>query len=262
MEKALYIKSLNQIKNPALLRGYARLYLGSEFCPAFLPQPSKLEQCFELCKEYNLYFSLVLPFCTSGEFKQIRIILKKIYEWRPESEIIINDLGHVWLLENEFPSFCRVWGRLLTKMKADERLRYIKRKEYQLISSDQEYMIDFLRKYSIKRIELNNILQGIQREGIPGVLPASIYIPHVYISTSRKCLSRLSMQDQAYNHAQDYFTTTTCMQLCQKFYGAMASDKLISGNSLFYKNAQIPPNIEELKIDRIVTEKLIFEEVR
>jgi len=261
MEKTLYIKSIAQIKNHAALKEYNRLYIGSEFCATFIPQEKTLEECFLLCEKYNLTFSLVLPFCIFEEFRQIRKALKKIYAWRPHAEIIINDLGHLWLLESEFPAFHRIWGRLLTKMKADEQLRNIKHKEYQFISIDQEYTIDLLRTHGVERIELNNIQQGILREAISGILPASLYMPYVYIATSRKCLSRLSAHNDFLGSEADYFVSVECAYPCQEFYVSLASHKLISGNSLFYINNKIPSNIDVLKVNRIVTEKLIFEEV-
>jgi len=261
VEKALYIKSITQLKSHSILRTFNRLYLGSEFCTHFLPDQSSLERCFSICDKYQLTLSLILPLYTQEESNFLRATMKQISQWRTDTEMIINDLGHLWLLQNEFPYFPRVWGRVLTKLKADDRLKHVSKKEYQLVSTDQQYTADFLQENQIRRIELSNIAQGIQRDAAIAILPASLYLPYVYLATSHSCLSRISENLTSNRVHASSFTAHECTAPCENFHIRIFPGRLFSGNSIFYTNNRLPLNMETIKINRIVTEKLVFEEI-
>ncbi len=249
MEKVLYLKTISQLKNKPSLKDYSRIYLGSEFCVSFIPGKDDLELCFSLCEEYGITMSLVLPFFTNKDTAVLNKALEIIYGWKEDTEIVINDLGHLKIIKDNFPKLQLSWGRLLTKMKSDDKLRNSRLMDYKLVSADQQHMSDFFLEKGIKRIELSNIQQGICRGNSETDLPASIYVPYVYIATSRKCLS------------SQLLCSGSCTKTCRSFYLNVCKDKIISGNTIFYINSVIPDNLNELNIDRIIIEKLSHEEV-
>jgi len=105
----------------------------------------------------------------------------------------------------------------------------------------------FLSKFGVKRIELNNLIQGLNLNGIR--FKKSIYRPFVNISTSRFC----PMQTRY----QKIYRINVCRRECQKYYEILrnkAIPKIIykRGNTTFYKNPLNIKEILELDIDRVV----------
>ena len=107
----------------------------------------------------------------------------------------------------------------------------------------------FLSKFGIKRIELNNIIQGINLDGIR--FKKSIYTPFVHISITRFC----PMQTRY----QKIYRINVCRRECQRYYEILrnkAIPKVIykRGNVTLYKNPLHIKDILGLDIDRVVVQ--------
>ncbi len=110
---------------------------------------------------------------------------------------------------------------------------------------------DLLAKFGVQRVELNNLLQGVNLKGIK--FKKSLYTPFVNISTSRFCPMETRFQKiQRIN---------VCKRECQKHYDILrkkAVPKVIykRGNTTFYKNpiTRINANLTRMDadVDRIV----------
>ena len=104
-----------------------------------------------------------------------------------------------------------------------------------------------LSKFGIKRVELNNLIQGLNLQGLG--FKKSIYTPFVNISTSRFCPMETRFQK--------IYRINVCHRECQKYYDILrnrALSKLIykRGNTTFYKNPVNVKQVLKMGIDRIV----------
>ena len=105
----------------------------------------------------------------------------------------------------------------------------------------------FLSGFNIRRIELNNLIQGLNLDNLK--LSVSVYTPFVNISTTRFCPMD--------THFQKINRINVCRKECQSYYDILKSRNLAKhiykrGNTIFYKNPVNPNAIGNTFIDRIV----------
>jgi hypothetical protein len=111
----------------------------------------------------------------------------------------------------------------------------------------------FLAENGIYRAELDNPVQGLDFEGLPPKLGISLYIPFVYVTTTRFCL--VANCDQP--DKKGFIGVFPCNQECRRytFYldnAAMGMMLIRRGNTVFYKNTSIPAEYADAPIDRLV----------
>jgi len=217
----------------------------------------------------------VTPFVTERGLKKLSAIFCYLKKKKVDSEIVINDWGALEYLYSEFKSyFLLSLGRLLVRQQRepamkrvlekqlpfaikgkDRKIRIIlhrppaKKYQFGIRASyiNSELIQGFLSKFRIKRIELNNLIQGLNLTGIK--LKKSLYVPYVNISTTRFCPMN--------SKYQKIYRIDVCKEECQRYYDILrnrAVPKIIykRGNTTFYKNPVNIKKIENLGIDRIV----------
>jgi hypothetical protein len=276
IEKAIHLTNLKNLRYYKK-NEYQRIYWGVEFCQNLIPTIQDTEEILRFVRENNLKFSLVSPFVTEYGLKR----LKRIFSWlknkKMNCEIIVNDWGVLQCLHTEFKRlFKPVFGRLLVRQQRDPAMKNVLEKQpiFPIKGKDGKIRIivhrppskryqegikasyvnssllqKFLSKFGIKRIELNNLIQGLNLNGIG--FKKSIYSPFVNISTSRFC----PMQSRY----QKIYRINVCRRECQKYYEILrnkAIPKIIykRGNTTFYKNPLNIKNILGLDIDRVVVQ--------
>ncbi len=234
-----------------------RIYFGHEFCQRLMPSSEDVQQASALCTENKRPFSLVTPFVTNAGLELVQHSIRTLMEHAPEDvEIVVNDLGVLHWLHREYPTVAIALGRLLTKQKRGPRILRIvdrlppsARAHFERSNVDATHLTAFFRKIGVKRFELDNLLQGIRREG---GMQASLYTPYAYVSTTRLCL--LMSGDQPDKNLR---SIGTCHKECQHYNIALNHADMpvplhLQGNTQFFRNDKLPDDLVALNITRLV----------
>lgn len=260
MERALFIaktKNLRYFTTPL-----ERLYFGAEFCERLVPSSHDIRQVLEFVDEKGIGFSLVTPYVTGDGLKGWRKIIELVAEGHPRSEIIFNDWGMYRTIRKISEELEPVLGRLLTKIKRGPRLMNVLDRlppDAQLYFKSTNLTVphyrSFLRERGITRAELDYPLQDLELGNIGAEMHLSLYIPFVYVTTTRFCLTA-SCDIPEHKGMIGIFP---CKKECQKYTftldnPVMTTTLIRKGNTIFYKNEKIPTG-DELRhkgIDRLV----------
>jgi hypothetical protein len=233
------------------------------------------EEILNFIKENNLGFSLVTPFVTERGLKKLEAIFKWLRERKIKTEVVVNDWGILECLRAKFNgTFEIALGRLLTRQQRDPLIKKVLEKQLPFAVKGRDGRIriivhrppekkyqkgvkasyinsplvqDFLSRFGIMRVELNNLIQGLEVGKVR--LKESIYTPFVNISTTRFCPMETTFQKT--------YRINVCRRECQKYYDILrnrAVPKIIykRGNTTFYKNPVNTRKIEKTGIDRLV----------
>ncbi|MHB8156742.1 MAG: hypothetical protein ACYDEQ_05055 [Desulfocucumaceae bacterium] len=175
---------------------FSRLYFGQEFCERLMPTAEDLAEAIYASREKKLAFTLVTPYVTEGGLEKAEILLSKLVELQPRCEVVANDWGLLYLLRRKYPTLEPVMGRLINKACRDPRIAsHIKEspsdtlKMYSRCSASNPYMKSLLNILKVKRIEIDNLPQGLD-DSLPGRgYLLSLYVPYGFISTGSICLT-------------------------------------------------------------------------
>jgi len=259
MEKAGYICRTEHLS--LLDESHQRVYFGNEFCERLIPGREDLQQVAAWADSHSLPLTLVTPYVTDEGLRSIRRLLEEAGKLNCLDEVVFNDWGVLTLLEESGERFAPVLGRLLTKQKRGPRILNMMEKvppamlaHFRRTSADSESFSSFLRQRGISRIELDNLLQGIERTSDT---PASLHIPYAYVSTTRYCLTAYAGSENPY-----FRKIEPCDRQCRRYSFELRNRGMpvilfLKGNTYFFKNPDLPDNPEKLRIDRIVESPVI-----
>ena len=112
---------------------------------------------------------------------------------------------------------------------------------------------EFLSKNKVRRVELDNVLQGFDFS--LNNLNASLYVPFVYVATTRLCLANSCDTPET----EEMIGIFPCKQECQKYTFYLQNEimpvmLIRKGNTIFFENEALPDDLEEKGINRIVTQ--------
>jgi hypothetical protein len=257
MERAIFITKIKDIKY--INSEYSRVYFGNEFCQRLIPSLEDLKKVLDLAHDKKMDFSLVTPFVTNEGLENLGRTVEFVAMNFPEAELIFNDWGVLRLFNQKYKSLKFVLGRLLTKQKRGPRILNVKDRvpestlrHFMESNIDVPVLSAFLSEKGIRRVELDNLLQGLLRSN--PTLKGSIYFPFAYVTTSRFCLASLCEKGSGFSRA-----ITTCSKECQEYifllrHKTMPVDLFVKGNAQFFKNDKLPEDLAQLNIDRIVYE--------
>lgn len=260
MERAIYLTKVSQLKY--LSAEFSRVYFGNEFCERLLPGLEDLKKVISHVSQMRLKFTLLTPYVTNRGLKHLISLFDMVAQEYPGSEVVFNDYGVLRVLLSAYSCLKPVMGRLLNKMKRGPRLmnfigvlpettiRYFRKS-----SLDTPEFGSFLLSKGIKRVELDNLLQGIDLNLSRFGISASLYVPYVYVTTTRICLA-INCDEHG---KEDIIGIFPCKRECQKytFYlnnRVMPVTLIRKGNTVFFKNEKIPSNLDSIGVDRIVYE--------
>jgi len=255
MEQAIFVTKSENLKYAN--KKYSRLYFGNEFCQRLIPSLEEIKAVTGFTLKNSMSLTMVTPYVTGEGIGALMPIFEFMSGEFPETEIVVNDWGVLRLLRNKFNRLNLALGRLLTKQKRGPRILNLKKmvpeetlRHFQRSNADVPILSEFLINNGIKRIELDNLLQGISRES-PG-LKASLYFPFAYVTTTRFCLTALACAGKKFSRS-----IHACGKDCQRFtfdlrHKNMPVDLILKGNTQFFINAQLPENLAGLNIDRLV----------
>ena len=193
MEKAIHITNIRNLKY--FQKGeYQRIYWGVEFCQNLISSLVDTEKILKLVEENNLSVTLITPFVTEWWLKRLKEFFLWLKKRRIACEIVVNDWGVLECLHNGFSKYFELsLGRLLVRQQRDPAMKRVFEKQLPFAVKgrdrkiriivhkipDKRYqkgirasyvnspsLADLLFKYGIKRLELNNLIQGLNLEGM------------------------------------------------------------------------------------------------
>jgi hypothetical protein len=256
MDQALYISKLSSIKY--FQNDFTRIYFGQEFCERLLPQKTDLENIIAFSSDNNVPLTLVTPYVTDKGLLKLEKLIAFFAQKMPKAEIVFNDWGVFQFIQENFPELKPVLGRLLNKQKRGPRITNIidqvpkeTREYYTGASLDVSATAGFLKKKNIFRVEFDNLLQGLDMSGLDKEIKRSLYLPYLFISTTRFCLTaNCDVGDTGVG-------VMPCHHECQKYTfnlnnPVMKQPLIRKGNTIFAINDNIPETVPKGEVDRIV----------
>ncbi|MCS7114463.1 MAG: hypothetical protein RMJ15_08485 [Nitrososphaerota archaeon] len=263
MERAIYVTKISGLAN--LNAEFSRVYFGNEFCERLIPKVEDVREMLEFALKKEAAFSFVTPYVTNKGIEILNNIFAFLTRESPGCEVIFNDYGVLRVLLNKFSELKPVMGRLLNKMKRDPRLMNLidilpetTVKYFKSSSLETQAFRNFLAKSRIERVELDNLLQGIELNLSRFGISASLYVPYAYVTTTRACLAiNCDVHGQ-----EDNVGIFPCKKECQRYTFYLKSEVMPvllirKGNTIFLRNERIPENLDKIGVNRIVYEPYI-----
>ena len=256
MEHAIFISKIKNLEY--VTQEYSRLYFGVEFCQNLIPSIEDLSYILRFVSKKRLDFTFVTPFITKEGLEKLKPQLNYLVQEHPVSEIIINDWGLLSWIDKNYSNLTLVLGRLLVKQKRGPRILSLMGRvpdimiqHFRQSNVDTSMISNFLISKGINRIEFDNLLQGISRPAHS--LKGSLYTPFVYVTTTRFCPA--SSTDRISNRSLR--AIFPCNKECQNYtlklqHEQMPMDLFLKGNTQFFMNEQLPEDLDQLNIDRLV----------
>ena len=244
LEQALFLHSLPD-QPPS---GYQRLYAGAEFCPWRLPAPEFLSEALAWARRAGWAFTLVTPVLIEPCRDRFQAVLAALLpQLAAGDELLISDWGSLELARAILPTVPVVLGRTLSGQKRGPRIL-----DLDLSAEQQHYFrqgswyadaaAELLGELAIRRVELDNLLQGMAP--LPAGLRGSLHLPYAMVSSSRNCPFRQPGRADA------------CPASCGEPFRLTSSETpvplLQAGNTQFLRNAELPADCAGLGIDRLV----------
>ena len=257
MEKAFYATSLKAIK--AIPEGFARVYFGAEFCQWRMPARASVLDAFARAEDKGLGFTLLTPWVTDRGLKRLTGVLGGLADMGAKGavEVVVNDFGVLSLMKDEFNNLIPVLGRLLTHQKRCPRIPGIisdmpeaGREVYMGAGVEDPVTAKFLKRLGVKRVELDNPLQGVSVDLKVTGLKGSIYTPYAYVTTTRHCPASFDgVSWQAFTGCKAKACTANVISLRNPAHEAAI---LMRGNTQFVENRELPKGLSKMGIDRVV----------
>ncbi|PLY02638.1 MAG: hypothetical protein C0624_08160 [Desulfuromonas sp.] len=243
MEQALFLS------RPTELAGdYSRLHYGAEFCPWNLSSVADILTMRAACRDHGWRFSLVTPVVDQSAYAHLQDLLKQLLpELDADDEVVVNDLGCIELVRGLRPELSLVIGRALSGQKRgpqildlelnDEQRDYFRQGTWY---SDANRAL--LTELGIERVELDNLLQGVSPlpEGFTGVL----HTPYAMVTSSGTCPFR--------PHADKGPCPAPCGEVMVLTTPESQLPLYQGGNTQFIRLDNLPENLAELGIERVV----------
>lgn len=243
-QRALFLHQLPDTLPPAV----ARIYAGAEFCPWRLPTTAELHTFLIWAHEHGCAFSLVTPVLIEPLRNSLRATLQVILPTlSARDEVVISDWGTLDLVRGLCPEVTVVVGRVLSGQKRDARtvvleMSAAQRAHFQQGSWYSAPAVELLRELGIRRVELDNLLQGVA--ALPAGLQGTLHVPYAMVTSSRNCPFRRPGSAEP------------CPRPCGEVFTLRAADcpepLLQGGNTQFLRSDRLPDNLASLGIDRIV----------
>ncbi len=259
IEKALFVEDssqLNQHRKP-----FSRIYFGTEFCERLLPSIKDFLAVKKFCEGADAKLSFVTPYLTDSGLRRVLPLVRLL---SASDELVLNDYGLLCAAEDTKARL--VAGRLLNRQYRDPRIVSFRKsvpKEFlrhlrQSHASSKQFQ-KFLLQRGIARIELDNLAQGIATNLGSG-MQASLYIPFVFVSTSRMCLTANCDKISFHNMIGVLPCSKECLRYQFVLKSRLFSERLfLFGNTLFFKNDRLPKEsaLSSNGIDRLVINRAL-----
>lgn len=259
IERALYMTKASDLKHYD--SSFSRIYFGNEFCQLLAPSSRELAGVISFVADKGLDFTFITPYAADSGLEAWKPLLRMVADEVPRAEIVFNDWGFFQLIKEISMDLQPVMGRLLNKMKRGPRwmvladvlppecIEYLKGSNL-----DVPAYQSFLARHGVTRVEMDNVLQGNAVNLSASGLRGSLYIPYAYVTTTRLCLA-----NSCKGLGQDEVAISGCRKECRKYtftlrHPVMPVPLISRGNTKFLCHGELPEDLEQKGIDRIVHE--------
>lgn len=231
-----------------LADGYQRLYFGNEFCSWAFPSLSQVEQALSASRDCGLGFTLVTPVLREETLAELRCLFQALQSLiRPGDEVVISDFGALELVRELLPQAEVILGRVLSGQKRGPRIENLELGEEALSYFRQgrwhsAEAVKLLREFGIQRVELDNLLQGL--EPLPTALRGTLHTPYAMVTSSRNCPFHTDKSGRR--------CSVSCGAAFRLTTPQTPHPLLQAGNSQFLEIQQLPADLFALGIDRLV----------
>lgn len=229
----------------------SRLYFGHEFCEHRIPDREAVQLAYTAAVERGLEFTLVTPYVTDQGLGKLLRLFRFLEGLGGRAEVVLNDWGVLRVLSRDFPRFRPVLGRLLNKMIRDPRVAGAYNGESTPAESAAVFRRSgvtagvyrsLLKSMGVERIELDNLIQGIDLDFRQLGLEGSLYYPYGCVTTGRACL----MGSLGLPAGEKFKPQPGCRRQCREYTATMAApgveqgDYVIlhKGNTVFYRQGE------------------------
>jgi antitoxin (DNA-binding transcriptional repressor) of toxin-antitoxin stability system len=244
MERALCLHRLPD----RLPEGYQRLYFGAEFCPWHFPELPELKSALRACRAAGWSLSLLTPVLWEPFLPALRARLSELLPlFQAGDEVVISDWGAPALVRELAPAQTLVLGRVLSGQKRgpqilDLQLNEAQRLYFRSCRWHSREAQALLREQGIARIELDNLLQGL--EPLPAALAGTLHHPYAMVTSSRNCPFAGGR------------SASGCPRSCGEVFTLKGQGQgpplLQAGNTQFLRLDSIPSDLPGLGVDRLV----------
>ena len=228
--------------------GYQRLYFGAEFCSWALPSIGQVAGALAAARSSGVAFTLVTPVLREESLDALQTLFTELAgQLQAGDEVVISDFGALQLTRDLLPGIEVVLGRALSGQKRGPRIEALS-----LSAEARHYFrqgrwyapeaVALLQEQGISRVELDNLLQGLAP--LPKPLRGTLHLPYALVTVSRNCPFHADRSGQpcARNCGEVFRLTTPQTQ----------HPLLQAGNCQFLEIRQLPEDLAELGIDRLV----------
>lgn len=236
---------------------FTRLYVGSEFCQYRLPKANDLVRAYHKAVKAGFSFTFVTPYVTQAGLGQVRQLLAVLHEEAFKNndtiEIVVNDWGVLFEVNQKYSHFQPVVGRLLNKMIRDPRVAHLYDREdvpqkanavLQTPAVSVPYFKRFLQTHHVNRIEFDNLIQNMGSPLGEEEFSSSLHIGFGVIASGRSCLVGTLHKPKE----EKFKGEVKCKQQCRHYQVELVSTKeqlgtlptrnIQKGNSVFYQQTE------------------------
>ncbi len=224
------------------------VYFGNEFCQNLIPRLSHVETAFTQTMEKGLKFCLVTPYSTIEGINRLKPLLNYLDQQDQKSDIIVNDIGILRMIHQDYRNLTPVLGRIMDKLDREPRNKTSCDKEVdnRLITKAEKEVIygvpayrDFLKKSGVKCVEFDNVASSQLIDFTQLKFKVSVYLPYGFVTTGRVCMIGSLHQPGT----KKFSVSGKCRKECRHYHaliynqGLPKEKKLISkGNAVFATN--------------------------
>jgi hypothetical protein len=194
--RATELCELEELSEPAKAdsRAYDGVAFGAEFCHRRLPTLAEVAEARERCRGLGVEFALVLPLTREAVFDEVWGWLAEAI--LPGEEWISNDLGLLYRAAAEGLENPATAGRLLSRQRRGPRVRAMIGEgpddsitAYALRGSmwDDPASAAMIERLKVTRVELDALLQGINKPALPENIPLTICGPWIPVTLTPDC---------------------------------------------------------------------------
>jgi len=201
---------------------FARMYFGVEFCQRLIPALEELKTALNTADEQKMDFTLLTPYAADEGIKSLVKLFEYLEKSGRKTEVVVNDLGVLKLIHDNYPHLKPVYGRLMSKMtrmprfakQLSKRITPEQLKVFQNCSLLLPYYKKFLTEMGVERLEFDIVPQGIKMDFNNEPFRASFYYPWAYITTGRVC----EIGSMGIVPEKKFRLDQPCGRECQKYY--------------------------------------------
>lgn len=259
MEHALFTQNYERY----FCKKYERLYFGNEFCQNRIPSLDEVKRSLDFAEDKNIELTFVTPYVSNKGLNKIKDILKLLSTYQKNIEVVVNDWGVLYYINNHHKKFQIIIGRLLTKQRRGPEIIKLLDKlpkdvleHFKSSNMESEEIYNYLSEKGVKRVEFDNLLQGINLKNVK--FKKSLYHPYLYVTTTRLCMSNTF----GGKYKTEQIGILPCNKECENYitnlrHSQMPTKLIVKGNTQFIINKTLP-DLGKEGIDRLIYQPELF----